>query len=57
MDTSPDDKDYFTVTTINDLPTTGVKYYTFNGIFQFVKFCWDNSTDNTGIIDKILYRQ
>ena len=57
MDTTPENTDYFTVTTITDLPTTGVKYYTFNGIFQFVKFSWDNATSNTGIIDKILYRQ
>jgi hypothetical protein len=57
MDTTPETTDYFTVSTITDLPTSGVKYYTFTGVYQFVKFAYDNATDNTGIVDKILYRQ
>ena len=57
MATSPAEEDYFTITTITDLPTSSVKYYNFNGVYQFVKFSWDNATDNTGTIDKILYRQ
>ncbi len=57
MATSPAETDFFVVQTITDLPSTGVKYYNFNGVYQLVKFSWDNATDNTGTIDKILYRQ
>ena len=57
MDTTPASTDFFTITTITDLPSTGVKYYNFNGVYQFIKFSYDNATDNTGTIDKILYRQ
>ena len=57
MATSPTETDFFVVQTITDLPSTGVKYYNFNGVYQLVKFSWDNATDNTGTIDKILYRQ
>ena len=56
MDTTPSTTDFFTVSTITDLPTSGVKYYNFNGVYQFVKFTWDNASGNTGIVDKILYR-
>jgi hypothetical protein len=31
--------------------------YNFTGVYQFVKFSWDNAAGNTGTIDKILYRQ
>jgi hypothetical protein len=57
MATSPAEEDYFVITTITDLPSSGVKYYNFNGVFQFVKFSWDNASGNSGTIDKILYRQ
>mgnify|MGYP005990469929 CR=1 FL=1 len=57
MDTTPESSDYFTVSTITDLPSSGVKYYNFNGVYQFLKFSWGNAAGNTGIIDKILYRQ
>ena len=57
MSTTPETTDFFTITTITDLPSSGVKYYNFNGVYQFIKFSWDNATDNTGTIDKILYRQ
>ena len=57
MASTPEPSDFFTVQTITDLPSTGVKYYNFTGIYQFIKFSWDNATDNTGTIDKILYRQ
>ena len=57
MSTTPAPADFFTVTTITDLPSSGVKNYNFNGVYQFVKFSWDNATGNTGTIDKILYRQ
>jgi hypothetical protein len=57
MATTPASADFFTVSTITDLPTSGVKYYNFTGVYQFVKFSWDNASGNTGTIDKILYRQ
>ena len=57
MATTPASTDFFTVSTITDLPSTGVKYYNFTGVYQFVKFSWDNASGNTGTIDKILYRQ
>ena len=57
MTTSPAATDFFTINTITDLPSTGVKYYNFNGVYQFIKFSWDNASGNTGTIDKILYRQ
>lgn len=57
MDTTPETADYFAVSTITNLPSDGIKYFNFNGVYQFVKFTWQNTTGNTGIIDKILYRQ
>ena len=57
MATTPASADFFTVSTITDLPSTGIKYYNFTGVYQFVKFSWDNAAGNTGTIDKILYRQ
>ena len=57
MATTPASTDFFTITTITDLPSTGVKYYNFNGVYQFIKFSYDNASGNTGTIDKILYRQ
>jgi hypothetical protein len=37
--------------------STGVTYYNFTGAWQNVRFSWQNSGSNTGVIDKILYRQ
>ena len=34
-----------------------VTNFNFTGVYQYVRFTWDNDPDNTGIGDKILYRQ
>ena len=43
------------------LPETKVADFNFTGVYHSVRFCWDNGSgmdpDNTGKIDKILYRQ
>ena len=36
--------------------STGVRDFNFYGVYQYVKFSWDNDSGNTGLIDKILYR-
>ena len=62
--TDPDNTDYFDITldgeasrTITFSSSTAVANYNFYGVYQNVRFSWDNDTGNTGIIDKILYRQ
>ena len=55
--TSPNDSDYFTISTNTITTSDTIKYYNFNGVIQNVRFRWTNSSGNTGIIDKILYRQ
>ncbi len=64
MASSPVDADYFDITldgeaspTIAFSSSTTVTDYNFYGVYQNVRFSWDNDTGNTGIIDKILYRQ
>ena len=63
MSLSPVDADYFDVTLDDSVVThtfsnsTGVRDFNFTGVYQYVRFSWDNDTGNTGIIDKILYRQ
>ena len=37
--------------------STTVTMFNFFGVYQNVRFTWDNDPDNTGIVDKILYRQ
>ena len=37
--------------------STGVTTYNFYGVYHNVRFTWDNDPDNTGLVDKILYRQ
>jgi hypothetical protein len=37
--------------------STAVTTFNFTGVFQYVRFTWDNDAGNTGLIDKILYRQ
>ena len=37
--------------------STAVTDFNFTGVYQNVRFTWDNDPDNTGIVDKILYRQ
>ena len=55
--TAPTDSDYFTISTNTITTSDTIKYYNFNGVIQNVRFRWTNSSGNTGIIDKILYRQ
>ena len=59
------DDDFFDITLDGEassnvtyiLPTSQVYYYNFTGVYHSVRFVWGNDTDNTGVIDKILYRQ
>jgi hypothetical protein len=37
--------------------STSVTNYNFYGVYQAVRFSWQNDSGNTGLIDKILYRQ
>ena len=63
MASSPADADYFDITLDDSVVThtfsnsTGVRDFNFTGVYQYVRFSWDNDSGNTGIIDKILYRQ
>jgi len=64
MSTSPGETDYFDITmedagsTANSFTSsTTVTNFNFTGVYQNVRFSWGNSTGNTGVIDKILYRQ
>ncbi len=65
MSASPSDSDFFDITLDGEssstvtyiLPTTFVYQYNFTGVYHSVRFVWGNDTGNTGVIDKILYRQ
>ena len=69
MASSPSDADFFDITLDGEsestvdfpLPETKVVDFNFTGVYHSVRFCWDNGSamdpDNTGKIDKILYRQ
>ena len=65
MTTSPSTaNDYFDITmtgaasaTNTFTSSTGVTNFNFTGVYQNVRFTWDNDPDNTGIVDKILCRQ
>jgi len=37
--------------------STGVKYFNFIGVWENIRFSWQNTGGNNGVIDKILYRQ
>jgi len=37
--------------------STTVTNFNFTGVYHSVRFAWGNSSSNTGVIDKILYRQ
>jgi hypothetical protein len=62
MSTTPQNADFFDVTAtdqsnpITFSSSSGVTVFNFTGVYQFVRFSYDNDTDNNGIIDKILYR-
>ena len=64
MASTPGANDWFDITmdgagsvtnTFTDSST--VTYYNFYGVYHSVRFSWGNDTGNTGIVDKILYRQ
>ena len=64
MASTPVDDDYFDITldgeaspTVTFSSSTTVTNYNLYGVYQNIRFSWDNDTDNTGIVDKILYRQ
>ena len=65
MSASPSDSDFFDITLDGEssstvsyiLPTSQLYQYNFTGVYHSVRFVWGNDTDNTGVIDKILYRQ
>ena len=64
MSASPSNADYFDITmegagsTANSFTdSTTVTNFNFTGVYHSVRFSWGNSTGNTGVIDKILYRQ
>ena len=55
--TAPTDSDYFEISTNTITAADTIAYYNFTGVLQYVRFRWTNDTGNTGVIDKILYRQ
>jgi hypothetical protein len=64
MSASPGASDYFDITlegqgsptnTFSD--STTVTNFNFTGVYHSVRFSWGNDSGNTGVIDKILYRQ
>ena len=64
MSANPSDSDFFDITmegagapanTFSD--STTVTNFNFTGVYHSVRFCWGNDTGNSGVIDKILYRQ
>ena len=64
MSSSPGADDWFDITmdgaasTANTFSSsTTVTNYNFYGVYHNVRFSWGNSSGNTGVIDKILYRQ
>jgi hypothetical protein len=64
MSATPANSDYFDITvdgeatpTITFSDSSTVTNYNFYGVYSNIRFSWDNDTDNTGTIDKILYRQ
>ena len=64
MSTSPEETDYFDITMegasepANSFSSsTTVTTFNFTGVYQNIRFSWGNSSGNTGVIDKILYRQ
>ena len=64
MSSTPGSGDWFDITMDGEAsPTntftnsTSVTNYNFTGVFHNIRFTWGNDTGNTGLIDKILYRQ
>ena len=64
MSASPGSSDWFDITMDGSASTantfsssTTVTNYNFHGVYHSVRFSWGNDSGNTGVIDKILYRQ
>jgi len=57
MSTSPENTDYFEVTSTTFSNASTPTTLNFTGVYQNVRFTWGNDSGNTGLIDKILYRQ
>ncbi len=57
MSASPSDTDYFEVTSTTFSNSSTPSTLNFTGVYQNVRFTWGNNSGNTGVIDKILYRQ
>ena len=57
VSTAPIDVDYFEISSNTITTADTIAYYNFTGVLQNVRFKWTNDAGNTGVIDKILYRQ
>jgi hypothetical protein len=57
MESTPSNSDFFNVTSTTLSSSSTVTTLNFTGVYHSVRFSWDNDADNTGKIDKILYRQ
>jgi hypothetical protein len=64
MSATPSDSDFFDITmdgagapANSFTDSTTVTNFNFTGVYHSIRFCWGNDTGNTGVIDKILYRQ
>ena len=57
MASSPSNTDYFEVTSATYSDASTPSTLNFTGVYQNVRFSWGNDSGNTGVIDKILYRQ
>ena len=64
MSSTPSNDDWFDIimdgkasSTNTFSSSTSVTNYNFYGVFHNIRFSWGNDSGNTGVIDKILYRQ
>ena len=57
MASSPANTDYFEITSATYSNASTPSTLNFTGVYQNVRFTWGNDAGNTGLIDKILYRQ
>jgi len=57
MASSPSNTDYFEVTSATYSDASTPSTLNFTGVYHNVRFTWGNDSGNTGVIDKILYRQ
>ena len=64
MSSTPSSSDWFDITMDGEANATNtftnsttVTNYNFTGVYHNIRFTWGNDAGNTGLIDKILYRQ